>query len=129
MQDKSKISVISSDRMTLPFRGPNVEKTLEAKKSTEYAIEGEQGNLVTIKVQHSYRTIAMVEDGPEVELTGSGQIQFDKQQGAVKELKLDYKMVRRSESSTHRIPITITSHQLTAEELAQQQAAQAEVAG
>ncbi|KAA0131711.1 hypothetical protein FYZ48_26630 [Gimesia chilikensis] len=126
-QDKAKISVISSDRMTLPFRGPNVEKTLEAKKSTEYVIEGEQGNLVTIKVQHSYRTIAMVEDGPEVELTGSGQIQFDKQQGAVKELKLDYKMVRRSESSTHRIPITITSHQLTAEELAQQQAAQAEL--
>ncbi|MFI4851383.1 MAG: HEAT repeat domain-containing protein [Gimesia chilikensis] len=126
-QDKAKISVISSDRMALPFRGPNVEKTLEAKKSTEYVIEGEQGNLVTIKVQHSYRTIAMVEDGPEVELTGSGQIQFDKQQGAVKELKLNYKMVRRSESSTHRIPITITSHQLTAEELAQQQAAQAEL--
>ncbi|MEQ9069395.1 MAG: hypothetical protein RLO18_21855, partial [Gimesia chilikensis] len=126
-QDKAKISVISSDRMTLPFRGPNVEKTLEAKKSTEYVIEGEQGNLVTIKVQHSYRTIAMVEDGPEVELTGSGQIQLDKQQGAVKELKLNYKMVRRSESSTHRIPITITSHQLTAEELAQQQAAQAEL--
>lgn len=126
-QDKAKISVISSDRMALPFRGPNVEKTLEAKKSTEYVIEGEQGNLVTIKVQHSYRTIAMVEDGPEVELTGSGQIQFDKQHGAVKELKLNYKMVRRSESSTHRIPITITSHQLTAEELAQQQAAQAEL--
>ena len=126
-QDKAKISVISSDRMTLPFRGPNVEKTLEAKKSTEYQIAGEQGNLVTIKVQHSYRTIAAVEDGPEVELTGTGEIQFDKQLGAVKELKLNYKMVRRSESSTHRIPITITSHLLTAEELKQHQAAQAEL--
>ncbi|QDT27420.1 hypothetical protein Enr10x_27370 [Gimesia panareensis] len=125
--DKANISVISSDRISLPFRGPNVEKTLGAKKTTEYEITGQNGDLVTIQVKHSYRTVATVEDGPEVELSGTGQIQFDKQQGAVQELKLDYKLVRRSESSTHRIPITITSRQMTVEELAQHQAALAEL--
>jgi uncharacterized protein YehS (DUF1456 family) len=60
-------------------------------------------------------------------LAGTGEIQFDRQLGAVKTLKLNYKLVRRSESTTHRIPITISSRQMTADELAEHQAAQAEL--
>lgn len=125
--EKTKISVISTDRISLPFRGPNVEKTMGAKRSTEYQITKQDGTLVFIEVKHSYRTISTVADGPEVELSGTGEIQFDSQLGAVKALKLDYKLVRRSESSTHRIPITISSRQMTADELAQYQADQAEL--
>lgn len=125
--EKTKISVISNDHMSLPFRGSNVEKTMGAKKSTEYQITKQEGELVTIEVKHSYRTVSTVEDGPEVELAGTGEIQFDRQLGAVKTLKLNYKLVRRSESTTHRIPITISSRQMTADELAEHQAAQAEL--
>ncbi|MCA9018197.1 MAG: hypothetical protein KDA77_22940, partial [Planctomycetaceae bacterium] len=125
--EKTSVSVISSDRIPLPFREANVEKTLGAKQTTEYKITEEKGDDVTIAVTHAYRTVALVDGAPEIELSGTGTIQFDKKQGCVKSLLLDYKLFRRTESSVHKIPITISSKQLSQDELARFRADQEEL--
>lgn len=124
--EKSSISVISSsNRIPSPLRGPDIEKTMGAKKTAEYKITGLEGDLVTIEASYSYRTVSTIDDsGPEVELTGNGLIQFDQKQGCVKDLSLSYKLIQRSENSTQKIPITLTSTLLNAEELAKLQADQ-----
>lgn len=125
--EKTSVSVISTDRIPLPFRDANVEKTLGAKQTTEYKITGENGDDVTIAVTHSYRTVATVDGDPEIELSGTGTIQFDKKRGDVQSLKLNYKLFRRTETSVHKIPITISSKQLSEEELAKYRADQEEL--
>ena len=122
--EKTSISILSSDRFPRAFRGSNVEKTMGAKQVTEYKITGQTSDEVTIAVKHSYRTVSMVDGSPEVELSGTGTIQFDKNQGGVKSLALNYKMFRRSESSVHKIPITIRSNRFTEKELAKYRADQ-----
>ncbi|MCA9003874.1 MAG: hypothetical protein KDA70_01275 [Planctomycetaceae bacterium] len=124
--EKSSISVISSsNRISSPLRGPDIEKTMGAKKTAEYKITGQEGDLVTIEASYSYRTVSTIDDsGPEVELTGIGTILFDQKQGCVKELSLSYKLIQRSENSTQKIPITLASTLLNAEELAKLQAEQ-----
>ena len=104
-------------RFPLTLRGANVEKTLGAKQTTDYQITEQTADTVTIEVEHSYRTISTVDGSPEVELTGTGNIQFDKKQGGVKTLVLNYKMFRRSETTVHKIPIVISSKRLTEDEL------------
>lgn len=125
--EKTSVSVISSDRIPLPFRDSNVEKTLGAKQTTEYKITEEKGDDVTLAVTHSYRTVATVDGDPEIELSGTGTIHFDKKQGGVISLELNYKMFRRTETSVHKIPITISSKQLSKEELARYRADQQEL--
>jgi|GEM_PF-4008876 len=115
--EKTSISIIASDRFPLTLRGANVEKTLGAKQTTDYQITEQTADTVTIEVEHSYRTISTVDGSPEVELTGTGNIQFDKKQGGVKTLVLNYKMFRRSETTVHKIPIVISSKRLTEDEL------------
>lgn len=115
--EKTSISIISSDRFPLPLRGANVEKTMGAKQTTDYKITEQTADEVTIEVKHSYRTIAKVDGSPEVELTGTGTIQFDKKQGGVKSLTMNYKLFRRSETSVHKIPVVISSKQMTEAEL------------
>ncbi len=129
--EKSSISVISSsNRISSPLRGPDIDKTMGAKKTSEYIITGQEGDLVTIEASYSYRTISTIDDsGPEVELTGTGIIQFDQKQGCVQNLSLNYKLIQRSENSTQKIPITLSSTLLSTDELtklkAEQQAAMA----
>ncbi|WP_417389244.1 HEAT repeat domain-containing protein [Gimesia sp.] len=125
--EKSSISVISSsNRIPSPLRGPDIEKTMGAKKTSEYKISKQEGDLVTINVEYSYRTISTIDDsGPEVELTGFGLIQFDQKQGCVKDLSVNYKLIQRSENSTQKIPIMLTSTLLNAEELKKYKADQA----
>ncbi|QDV50223.1 HEAT repeat domain-containing protein [Gimesia fumaroli] len=125
--EKTTVSIISTDRIPLPFRDSNVEKTMGAKQTTEYKITGEKGDAVTIAVTHSYRTVGTVDGEPEIELSGTGTIEFDKKQGGVKSLLLNYKMFRRSETSVHKIPITISSKQLSEKELAKLRADQEEL--
>lgn len=115
--ENTKISIISTDRFPRAFRGSNVEKTMGAKQNTEYKITSQTPDEATIEVKHSYRTVAMVDGSPEVELSGTGTIQFDKKQGGVKSLNLKYKLFRRSKTSVHKIPITIASTQLSEAEL------------
>ncbi|QDT89698.1 HEAT repeat domain-containing protein [Gimesia algae] len=123
--EKSKISVISSDRFSSPLRGSNVEKTLGAKKTTDYKIVNQEGDLVTVEVKYSYQTVSMIEDsGPEVELSGDGTVQFDQKQGCIKNLALNYKLIKRSENITQKIPITVSSTLLSADELAKLRADQ-----
>ncbi len=123
--EKSKISVISTDRFTSPLRGPNVEKTLGAKKTTDYKIVKQEGDLVTVEVKYSYRTVSMIDDsGPEVELSGSGTIQFEQEQGGIQNLSLNYKLIKRSENITQKIPISISSTLLSGDELAKLRADQ-----
>ncbi len=122
--EKTTISILSSDRFPRPFRGANVKKTMGAKQVTEYKITGQKADLVTIAVTHSYRTVSKVDGSPEVELSGTGTIQFDKKQGGVQSLDLNYKMFQRSETTVRKIPITITSKQFTQDEFAQYQADQ-----
>ncbi|MCH9724650.1 MAG: hypothetical protein K0U86_07065 [Planctomycetes bacterium] len=122
--EKTSISIISSGRIPRPFRGANVEKTMGAKQVTDYKITGQTADEATISVKHSYRTVSTVDGSPEVELSGTGIIQFDKKQGGVKSLNLNYKMFQRSDTSVHKIPITINSKQFTEEELAKYRADQ-----
>lgn len=116
--EKTSISIIASDRFPLTLRGSNVEKTMGAKQTTDYKITGQTADDVTIEVKHAYRTISTVDGNPEVELAGAGTILFDRKQGGVKTLTLNYKLIRRSETLVHKIPITISSQQLTEAELA-----------
>lgn len=125
--EKTSVSIISTDRIPLPFRDSNVEKTMGARQTTKYKITGEKGDDVTIAVTHSYRTVGTVDGEPEIELSGTGTIQFDKKQGGVKSLLLNYKLFRRSETSVHKIPITISSKQLSEEGLARFRADQEEL--
>tara|TARA_R110002095_G_scaffold105964_7_gene92833 strand:+ start:120480 stop:121982 length:1503 start_codon:yes stop_codon:yes gene_type:complete len=125
--EKTSVSIISTDRIPLPFRDSNVEKTMGAKQITKYKITGEKGDDVTIAVTHSYRTVSTVDGEPEIELSGTGTIEFNKKQGGVKSLLLNYKMFRRTETSVHKIPITISSKQLSEEALAKLRADQDEL--
>ncbi|QDT42113.1 hypothetical protein Pan241w_21940 [Gimesia alba] len=125
--EKTSVSIISTDRIPLPFRDSNVEKTMGARQTTKYKITGEKEDDVTIAVTHSYRTVGTVDGEPEIELSGTGTIQFDKKQGGVKSLLLNYKLFRRSETSVHKIPITISSKQLSEEELTRFRADQEEL--
>jgi len=125
--EKTSISIIASDRFPLTLRGTNVEKTMGAKQTTDYKITGQTAEDVTIEVKHAYRTTSMVDGSPEVELAGTGTIQFNRKQGGVKNLALNYKMFQRSETTVHKIPITISSTQLTEEELARHRSDQEEL--
>lgn len=125
--EKTSISIISSDRIPLTLRGTNVEKTMGAKQTTDYKITGQTAEDVSIEVKHFYRTIAMIDGSPEVELVGTGTIQFDKKQDGVKSLTMNYKLFRRSETSVHKIPISISSKQMTKAELLKYRADQKEL--
>lgn len=125
--EKKSISIISNDRFPQTLGSSNVEKTMGAKETTDYKITGQTADEVTLESRHSYRTIAVVDGNPEVELSGTGKILFDKKQGCVKSLTLNYKLFRRSESTVHKFPITITSIQLTESELKKMKAEQEEL--
>ena len=122
---KKEIDVVVLDRLGPVFApapmglGEQVKKRLRAHELARYRIAGKTDQGVLIERQYTLRTDQEVAGRPCFEVTGSGQIVFDRQLGRVRELKWEHWITENEELRSLRSRVEVSAQLLSSEEFAE----------
>jgi HEAT repeat protein len=102
------------------FGGPRSTdgKHTTAREQINYSVVKRNGDTVEISKTYSLRTNPEENSPSRFDMTGQGQFSFDLAAGVIKSFSMKYEVQENEKNSTHKIPITVTFHVLTDEELA-----------
>lgn len=122
---KKEIDVVVLERLGPVFApapmglGEQVKKRLRAHELARYRIAGKTEQGVLIERQYTLRTDQEVAGRPCFEVTGSGQIVFDRQLGRVRELKWEHWITENEELRSLRSRVEVSAQLLSSEEFAE----------
>ena len=112
-----------------PFgpRGPlggNVEASLQAAgEQSNFAIQSKSGDLVVVKKTYRLHTPS-TKDNPELDLVGNGTWTFDRKENIPHAYDMQYSLKVKKGNTTTTIPITVKYDRISAEQLAEMDAAE-----
>ncbi len=96
-------------------------KRASAKEQINYAVLKKENDTLEISKKYSLLTIPEADKPSRFEMTGEGQFTFDLSEGVIRSLSLKYECRVNNKNTTWKVPITLTYHLLSPEELAEWQ--------
>jgi hypothetical protein len=113
-----------------PHFGPHPNNTGPRSNATEvlsYRVAGVNGNEIKIEKKFNLTTEEQVNGEPKQSYTGAGDLLFDSAIGVPRSLSMKYTLVQHEGNVTIQVPVSVTYHLLTPEEIAANKAAAEEV--
>jgi hypothetical protein len=106
-----------------PFdRGNDPESVQAAGEVASYQVTGSEGDLVTISKTYRLNT-PPTKDNPSFDMTGNGTWTFDKKDNVPHAYDMKFKLVVKVDNTTTTVPISVTYNRLSAEAVAEMEAA------
>jgi hypothetical protein len=105
------------------FGGRTTRVEVPANENVTYTASPPQGNLLTVQRHYEMNTLAKMEDSAIEHMHGDGQYVFDTQLGRVVSLQWNLTDDVQLNNLSATIPISVTAHLVTGEELAKMKAA------
>ena len=124
-----ELGVIERNHSSGPSSGPfgrsGSETHRGAKERIDYAIVGRDGDSVRISKKYSLKTLA--EEGiVRIDMSGEGEIVFDKRQGVISSHKMKYQLRINEKNVSITIPYSLDYRLLNEQEVAEQEKKEAE---
>jgi hypothetical protein len=109
-----------------PFFGGQAQNTTRiespADESVTYTARAPKDDLVKVRRKYDLATLEKVGDTPAQHLVGDGQYVFDIKSGALSTLQFDLVEVVTLKNANVQVPITVTAHRVTADEVSKMKA-------
>ncbi len=101
-----------------PFRRDVEQERLNAEESTTFTITDVTDDTVVITKEYRLATVETVKDQPRMELTGSGEITFDRRRRLPSAMDYEANFIVREDNQEVKHPLTVRFRLLSDEELA-----------
>jgi hypothetical protein len=96
-----------SDNFFRPF-GPTSETSRGAKEQIDYAILETKGDSIRISKNYSIKTAAEESGKSHIDMTGSGEFEFDAKEGVIKSQSMKYDIQINEKNVVVTIPVTVS---------------------
>ncbi len=121
--DGTSLTITSKDESSRfgprfgPFaRGNKEETTTGGGEKSEYKVQQDDGNLVTIRKTYSLTSPAVTSEDTGFEMQGSGTWVFNRELGMSESMDFKVDMTVKSENTSTKIPLTIQWNRIPAQE-------------
>ncbi len=89
-----------------------------AKEQITYHVDEIKPDTIRVGKKYDLRTAEKSGEGVRLEMTGTGEFLFDRQQGMIRSLSMKYTITSRDGGRVESFPVTLNYRMLTAEEIA-----------
>ena len=105
-------------RFPRPFgRSPDDGVKRSAQETLDYSVRQTTGDLVHIGKQERLRSDEQVDGNPTLQMSGEGELVFDRKQGVVQSHTMKYTLTVTEKGVTVKVPVAVECRLMTSEEL------------
>jgi hypothetical protein len=117
--ESTSIRITSEWPPRSPFRRDVEQERLNAEETTTYTVQEIGDQSVSINKEYKLETVEAADGKPRMELSGSGELTFDRHRSLLSSLNYEGNFIVREDNTETKYPITIKFRLLTDDELAE----------